>query len=590
MKSKISLAALLLFSTTILAVDPGHPIPPAPGKPGIFGVGFTNNTDTSARVVFTTSEPTSATIVVTANGKELSRVDQPAFDEIHSADLANLPKGEVCSIAISGVTKDGKTVAAENQTLKPALRAPSSHQWPGYTIFASTINSKGDEGLNLMAQTGARMARMEISWYDLFPKGPDIDQVYLDHFLSRVAELKKRNIEPLLVLCYCVPWAKAYTATTMTWRHPSFGPPDSLEDWEHYVRTAVTALHGSVKYYEIWNEPDAGYLATGNYIERPNLPPPIGRPPFKDNWQYWLGDRFVPMIERVRKIMDELQPDAIVMNGGWNRDYTGQRGDLLFERGVAPYFDVYAFHTYCSNPMSFSRWYGAIDGGFRKNIDRIFDKHKVRMPLAVTEWGWPVWDQPNPEKGFVTFPDAQKFYIKSSFYFLSMQRMELLSQFSLGIGPHARDIDPAMFALASEDTDGKAVTEPTFMTFQWLATTFGSRKYRALPVQAIPDTQVKAYAIQMQDTGDTYLAVWQDGVPDAKGAIPPQPAQDVEVTVSDVKDGNYSLQNLDLVGNPTSQSQAAANHSLKLKLTLPEISSTEESGISLVKISGIKAQ
>ena len=392
-------------------------------------------------------------------------------------------------------------------------------------------------------------------------------------------------MEPLVILDYCVPWAKTYTDTTMTWRNKAFGPPDTLEDWDSYVRTLVTDLHGAAKYYEIWNEPDAGYLATGRYVERPDMPAPIGRAPYKDNIAYWIGDRYAPMISRVRKVMDEVQPDAILMNGGWNRDYTGERGDILLQRGTAPYLDVYAFHCYSAQPLSFSRWYTAIDGGFRTNIDRIFTKYNVRMPLAVTEWGWPAWKDPQAGKGFVSFEDAQKFYVKSTFYFLGLQRMEILSQFCLGIGPDTRDKDPLFFMLVNRSADGKLVVQPTFQTFQWLATTFGSHAYRALPVQVSPSDQVKAYAIQMKDSGDTYLAVWQDGLFDAKGIIAPLPARDVDVSVDDLKDGSYSLQALDLTGKAAPPSQVTASQSLHLKVNLPEISASAESGIYLVKIS-----
>ena len=82
------------------------------------------------------------------------------------------------------------------------------------------------------------------------------------------------------------------------------------------------------------------------FVERPNMPAPIGRAPFKDNWKYWIGDRYAPMIEQVRRIADDIEPDAILMNGGWNRDYTGQRGDLLLGEGIGPYLDDYAFHSY----------------------------------------------------------------------------------------------------------------------------------------------------------------------------------------------------------------------------------------------------
>ncbi len=99
--------------------------------------------------------------------------------------------------------------------------------------------------------------------------------------------------------------------------------------------------------------------------------------------------------------------------------------------------------------------------------------------------------------------------MKSTFYFLSLQRVEILSQFCLGIGGKTRDKDPSFFTLVDQDADGKLILQPTFKTFQWLATTFGSRAYQAVPVQVTPPERAKAYAIRMKDSGDTYLAVWQ---------------------------------------------------------------------------------
>ena len=584
----VFLAPLFTFAQnpSVPAQSPS-PIPAAPIPPGIFGVGFTNITDSSARLVFTTSEPMTSTVMIYDEDKEFSRSSQSKPEEIHAVDLTGLSRGKEYKIAVTGVTVGGQSVTSEKFTLKPAVRAASSHHWPGYTIFGTTMNGGSDAVLDLLTQSGVRMALVEAPWDGLMPRGREIDRGWLDRFSRQIAELKKRNIEPLVILDYCVPWAKTYTDKTMTWRNRAFGPPDRLDDWEYYLPTIVTALHGSARYYEIWDEPDAGLLATGRYVERPNLPPPIGRPPFKDNWNYWLGDRYVPMISRVREVMDELQPDAVLMNGGWNRDYAGSRGDLLFERGIAPDLDVYAFHCYSGQPLSFSRWYDAIDGGFRKNIDRIFDKHHVRMPLAVTEWGWPAWGDPQPGKGFVSFEDSQKYFVKSTFYFLGLQRVEILGQFCLGIGPDTRDKDPLFFMLANQSADGKLVIQPTFKTFQWLATTFGSRPYEAWPVQVRPSEQVKAVAIRLKDSGDTYLAVWQDGVPNDKGIIPAQPAREVAASL-ELPDGKYTVQNLDLAGTKISESEVSADHSLQLKTVLPEISFTSESGIYLAKITATK--
>lgn len=580
---KLSLFFAILISLASATCEAGAV------EPGIFGVGFTNVTDSSARLVFTTTEPMSSIVTVTRNGKEVARETQSALEEIHAVELKGLEKGGEYSVAISAQGKDGHSATSADHKLVAALRPPSSHTWPGYTVFGTTIN--GADGFNpeLIARTGIRMVRMEVSWYDLQANGPAINQKYLDEVIKQIEELKARGIEPLVVLDYCTPWAKPMTATTMTWRHPAFGPPDRLEDWESYLRTIVKALRGYAKYYEIWNEPDAGYLATGNYVERPNLPPPIGRAPFKDNWSYWLGDRFVPMIASVRKVMNELQPDAVVMNGGWNRDYTGQRGDLMLERGVGPDLDVYAFHTYAATPLSYARWFQAIDGGFRANIDRIFKKHGVNMPLAVTEWGYPAWTQANPEKGFVTYDDARKFFVKSGFYFLAMERFEILIQFSFGIGPNTRDGDPLFFMLVNKEADGKLVLQPTYGTFQWLATTFGSKVYRALPVGGAPSEHATAYAIQLKESGDTYLVAWQDGKLDGKGHMAAQPARPANISISDLKAGKYTVQPLDLDGKPSGQSsEISGASSLQLSITLPEISSTAESGVYLAKITAAK--
>jgi hypothetical protein len=568
---------------TPVATQPAAPTPPA--NPGIFGVGFTNITDSSARLVFTTSEPMTSTVVLEHQGKEFSRSNQPNPEEIHSVDLTGLSKGEEYLATITAVSAQGKSVTSEKYSLKPVLRPRSSHTWPGYTIFGSTITGPiTAENLDVLEKSGARMARIEPSWDGLYPKPHQLNQTRLDYIVKEVADLKAHNIEPLVILDYCVAWAKPYTDTTMTWRNKNFGPPDRVADWDEYVRTIFTALHGSVKYYEISNEPDAGYLATGSYVERPNMPPPIGRPPFKDNWKYWIGDRYAPMIEQVSRVADEIEPDAILMNGGWNRDYTGGRGDVLLGEGIGSYLDDYAFHTYSHAPISFAGWYGAIDGQFRANIDRIFAKNHVQLPLTVTEWGWPSWAVPMPDKGFVTFEDTQKFYLKSAFYFMGQSRFEILSQFCMGIGSGLRDKDPAFFTLVDQGPDGKLIYRPPYETFHWLATTFSNKPYQVIAVKVTPDNQVKAYAIQLKDSHDTYLALWQDGVLDDKGAIPVQPARDVTVSLG-LPSGTYSVQTLDLAGNKISESKTTTSQSLDLKATLPEISSTSESGLYLVKIS-----
>lgn len=578
----VLVACLLL--TTVAGVSAGQS-PQHPLHPGIFGVGFTNVTDTSARLVFTTSEPMTAVVDVFGGQTTLQHLSEPSPGEIHSFVIDRLSRQKEYRVVISASGKDGAVQPTET-VLKAGLRPPSQHHWPGYTIFSTTIGGSlpNSEVLDLLAQSGARMDRIELSWDGVYPQKGHLNQAFLDQKTDQINQMKKRGVEPLVVLDYCVAWAKPYTNTTMTWRNRAFGPPDDLADWEQYVRTVVTALHGSARYYEIWNEPDAGYLATGSFVERPNLPPPIGRPPFKDNWDYWIGDRYAPMVATARKVMDELQPNAIVMNGGWNRDYRGERGDVLLQRGTGSFMDVYAYHVYSHNPESFSHWYKEIDGEFRTNIDRIFTKNNVQMPLAVTEWGWPASVHADNWKGFVSFEDAQLFYLKSTFYFLSMQRFEVLSQFCLGVDSVRRDHDPLYFMLVNDDDDKKLVITPVYKTYQWLATTFGSRIYRALPVAIPGSSDAKAYAIQLKDSEDIYLAAWQDGPVDDNGAISPLPERTVDVTVGNVRHGKYRLSLLNVDGQVQASKQLHGSSSLVVQIPLSAATASAESGVFLARI------
>ena len=160
--------SLALFGLAVAVPAMGQsPIPAQPGvspavPPGIFGVGFTNVADSSARLVFTTSEPMSSTVIVTSGGRDISRGSQPAFDEIHSVDLTGLPKGQACRVEIDTATHEGKTATSTDNVLTPLARPASTHTWPGYTIFTTTNAADLTPApLDLLTQSGATMARIE---------------------------------------------------------------------------------------------------------------------------------------------------------------------------------------------------------------------------------------------------------------------------------------------------------------------------------------------------------------------------------------------------------------------------------------------
>jgi len=89
---------------------------PAPRQPPTtFGIGFTNVTDSSARLVFTTSEPVRSTVVVSSQGREITRLPDETYDEIHAVNLTDLTKGEEYQVVVNSVTPNGGTTTVSLQ-------------------------------------------------------------------------------------------------------------------------------------------------------------------------------------------------------------------------------------------------------------------------------------------------------------------------------------------------------------------------------------------------------------------------------------------------------------------------------------------
>ena len=67
-------------------------------------------------------------------------------------------------------------------------------------------------------------------------------------------------------------------------------PPYSMTDWGNWVRAVVTRYKGRIKYYELWNEPDA--------------------------WNWWSGTtpQMVQMAKVAYPIIKSVDPGAIVVS------------------------------------------------------------------------------------------------------------------------------------------------------------------------------------------------------------------------------------------------------------------------------------
>jgi hypothetical protein len=189
------------------------------------------------------------------------------------------------TLAING-QPDPSPAATTRLAVIPKAQSPGTHF--RYGISDHTMSLRGGIRLKTLALLGALgvdIAREEPSWHRI-KTGPDApwDFTRPDQML---ADYTARGIEMQAILNYGVPWA-----TTATDSRDARRTMPQMEPWLDYVRTTVNHYKDRIRYWEIWNEPDIGF------------------------WKSTTA-RYVELFDRTSAEIARLQPDAIIMNGGF---------------------------------------------------------------------------------------------------------------------------------------------------------------------------------------------------------------------------------------------------------------------------------
>ncbi|MFT5433169.1 MAG: hypothetical protein ACI9OJ_003874, partial [Myxococcota bacterium] len=97
---------------------------------------------------------------------------------------------------------------------------------------------------------GVKRVRLQLQWHRVEPEKGTWKLDLLDTAVDPYVEA---GIEVIGVLAYGNPWA------TVVEGADSYFPPDDPADFASYVEQTVGHLAGRVSWFEIWNEPNAGY-------------------------------------------------------------------------------------------------------------------------------------------------------------------------------------------------------------------------------------------------------------------------------------------------------------------------------------------
>ena len=280
----------------------------------------------------------------------------------------------------------------------------SVHPMRNAAVYRYGINTRFDQepdwerieqGMALLEEAGFRYMRQVFPW-------EDIERPYKGRYwndLARestwrkydrlVALAEQHNLTIIARLERPPPWAYAGGKPPDDGRHQ--GPPARLEDYGDFAYAVAQRYRGSVRIFQIWNEPNL-------YGEwQPDNPDPAA---------------YVAMLKVAAQRIREANPEAIIVAAVLAPTIeTGPQNlsELLFLEGMyihggAPYFDV-------ASTASYGLWYGPDDryvAPHRTNYARAVLVREVMVrhgdagtPIWAGEYGWvalpPDWQgQPSP--------------------------------------------------------------------------------------------------------------------------------------------------------------------------------------------------
>jgi hypothetical protein len=246
--------------------------------------------------------------------------------------------------------------------------------------------------LDLVAASGARVARVDLFWSDIAPTKPvsasnPFDPAYKwDRFDQIILGLSARGITPIVSVYSSPRWAAGGKAAPkgQAW-NPNFPNPAQFGLFmaavaKRYNGTFPNGLYGTlpqVKNFEIWNEPNLQLFLRPQYKK--------GKPIAVVN--------YVKLVRAAYSRIKNANPRAVVIAGvagPKSRTDTSGSGSLGWLQGIQASrvkFDAYSQHIYpFSSPLAktnaFPSW---------SSIPKLlFELNKIKhgMPLYITEAGY----------------------------------------------------------------------------------------------------------------------------------------------------------------------------------------------------------
>lgn len=207
----------------------------------------------------------------------------------------------------------------------------------GFELLDHRTGYDFNKVLPIARNSGVKWARLQSGWQRAEKEPGKYDFAWLDEIVDGLLDA---GIQPWFSLGF---GNGLYMDTEPIPPHGTyFFSPTSFGEkgkcgWINYCKAMVEHFKTRVSYWEVWNEPNAGFL------RKPGLGSVITAEP---------PEVYTELVAITEKIIHSIQPEAKIIGGAISGGniHTTQYIYGLFRSGIAKYIDIFTIHPYCSIP------------------------------------------------------------------------------------------------------------------------------------------------------------------------------------------------------------------------------------------------
>lgn len=263
-----------------------------------------------------------------------------------------------------------------------ALAAGQAHAAPsmgvqGHLFWASVDGAEVERQLDIVADLGVDVVRVDVGWSSLQQDGPDgYNQWHLRRLDHIVEQAEARGIKLILTLTFTPCWASSAPETLRqgcegAWweRRVDRYPPKDPSGYAQTLAFLVDRYGDRVRAWELWNEP--------------NHP------------EFFVSDTqaadYAELVKAAYPAAKRADPNATILVGALSMADYAFTEELLAE-GIGGHFDAFSVHPYSggrppSDPQLDRYMYSSFIRGVPAVRETLL-RHGQDQPIWLTEFGW----------------------------------------------------------------------------------------------------------------------------------------------------------------------------------------------------------